>query len=447
MLVAEGMRTFSYWKASSASSSTERYLPTEYTSRILSDAPILHLVSSCDMSTRVALSQIVRLALIKVMPGAFNIALIPYLLATLGSANYGLYSTWLSYAMLVANALAAVASQPMYRYLSSNPLEREAFASFALGAAGVAGLAGLGVTITVGAPWLLALGFGFFSVGTVLGTAISIDLVISAKIARLAIYETVRILVISLALLIPSLSGAELGVGHVVLAMALSNVPPIFLLADRHRFRRLNTKWLRRVASYGFKSAIWLMLAGLPLVSAKSILMQTMPENAFGTYAAIADLTYRGFAIANAALMMWAFPRLSQQFDEGRIYEVHRTLRFALLTYALGGIALLSGVVAVINRLSWFDVSALPGGLIAAVAITLASFSWQGMSIAHKTFELTLRTSRMAALMAVAVLVFYVLTYSLPYIANFEVLYVITFSMIVVAIIYILASLNQKVNN
>ena len=390
-----------------------------------------------------SLFRIVRFALIKVAPGVFYIALIPYLLVALGSASYGLYSTWLSYAMLVANMIAAIVSQPMYRHLSSRPEERDHFASFALGAAVIAALLSFAVTLLVAAPWLSALGFAVLSAGTVLGTALSIEFAVAGQIMRLAIYETLRVLSIVLVIAISVLLTDKLQITHVVLAMALSNMLPLVLLAGRHRFTRPDTAWLRQTLPYGVKSATWLVLAGLPVVSAKSILMHAMPEHAFGTYAAIADLTYRGFAIANAALMMWAFPLLSRQFDEGRIADVRRTLRFALLLYGLGGVAMLAGVVVATEGLSFFDVSALPGGLLAAIAITLANFGWHGMSISHKPYELTLRTTQMAGLMALGVVVYYGLTIALIQLANFDALYVVTLSMAGVAVTYIAISLSQ----
>lgn len=399
------------------------------------------------MNVQASLFQIVRFALIKVAPGVFNIALIPYLLVALGTASYGLYSTWLSYAMLVANTVAAIVSQPMYRYLSTRPEERKHFAGFAVGSSALAGLVTFGVAMAVGAPWLEALGFAALSTGTVLGTALSVDFVVAGRIMRLAAYETMRILLIFLVIALPVLADGQLTVGNMVLAMALSNLLPLVVLAGRRSFSRPDAAWLRQVLPYGIKSATWLVLAGLPIVSAKSILMQAMPEHAFGTYAAIADLTYRGFAIVNAALMMWAFPLLSRQFDEDRIAEVRRTLRFTLLLYSAGGVAMLAGMVLLAERLSFFEVSTLPGGLLAAIAITLTSFCWHGMSISHKPYELTLRTTQMTGLMAVGVAAFYTLTFSLTRLAGLDALYAVTMSMTGVAIMYSLAALNQKVGH
>lgn len=391
------------------------------------------------------LFRIVQFATIKVIPGVFNIVLIPYLLIALGTASYGLYSTWLSYIMLVANTLAAVATQPMYRYLSSNPLERQPFATFTLAAALLAGMTGFAVALLAGTPWLLALGFGTLAVGTVLGTAVSIDFVIAGKVARLAAFEAMRILMTIIALAVPILTRDQLVIGDVVLAMALSNVLPIVVLAGRHSLGPVDREWLNRVAAYGLKSAIWLVLAGLPVVGAKTILIRAMPDHAFGTYAAIADLTYRGFAIANAALMMWAFPLLSRQFDDGKIAEVRRTLRFALLIYALGGVVMLAAMVLVaLFGQSLVDTAALPGGLLAVILITVASFSWHAMSISHKPFELTLRTTHMAALMGLCVAAFYALTLGLIRLAGLDAFFVVMMSMIGVAFAYMAVSLMQR---
>ncbi|MFG6581119.1 hypothetical protein ACGYK1_17125 [Sulfitobacter sp. 1A13191] len=396
------------------------------------------------MTTQASVFRIIKFALIKVVPGLFNIGLIPYLLVTLGPVNYGLYSIWLSYAMLVANALAAIVSQPMYRFLSSRPEERDHFASFGIGAAGIAGVFSAIVVLIAGAPWWIAFGFGILSVGTVLGTVVSIEFVIDGLIARLAAYEALRVCTIFVAIAIAVFAGDELGFGIVVFAMALSNVLPLVMLAKRYRFSLPGIWWLRRVAPYGVKSATWLILAGLPVVSAKSILLQAMPEGAFGTYAAITDLTYRGFSIANAALIMWAFPLLSRQFDAGEFAEARQTLRLALLLYSFVGIAMILGVAIAAEELSLFNVSVLPGGLYAAIAIAFANFGWHIMSISHKPLELSLRTTRMAVSMALAVCTFYVLVFTLTRLTEFNALYVVTLTMTGVSLMYAVSSLGHK---
>jgi len=397
-------------------------------------------------SLKRSLSQIFRFGLIKVAPGVFNIALIPYLLVALGPESYGQYSTWLGYSMLVANTIAAIVSQPMYRYLSSRPEEGEKFAGLSVLAAVLAGLISFGVAVLVGSPSFLALGFSTLSVGIVLSTAASIGYIVANDIFRLAAYEFLRILAISLVLIGPVLFGKVLTINHVVLSMALSNILPLLLLTRRQRITLPRGAWLSRYVPYGFKSAAWLMLAGLPIVSAKSILMEVMPDQAFGTYAAVADLTYRGFAIANAALMMWAFPRLSRQYDAGNIAMVRQTLRLSLLAYCTSGFAMIGGL-GVASAWHLVDLTALTHGLFTALIITLGSFSWHAMSIAHKPFELTLRTAQMASLMAVGVVAFYALSFGLIQFDGLNPLYVVTLSMVVVAIAYSSFALMQRLGN
>ena len=395
------------------------------------------------MSGYSALLKIVRFGMIRVAPGLFNFALIPWLLVNLGPAAYGAYSTWLGYAALVANTVAAIVTQPMFRYLPHRPEERDLFTGFTLVTALVAAVVSAGIFLWLGVSFAFAFGFAAFSLGTVIGSAIGVDFVLSQRVMRLASFEALRILSLLCVLALPLIRGLPLHTEDVVLGLALSNLLPILLLAGRRRFALPSREWLLRSLTYGAKSATWLVMAGLPMVSAKTILMQTMPEHAFGVYAAVADLTYRGFALVNAALMMWAFPLLSAQFDAGAVAEARRTLRFTLLVYAgLGGAALallLSGV-----NLFQIDTAALPGGAIGVVLITLASFGWHSMSIAHKPFELSHRTTQMALLMALCVGLFYVSTYGLIGWAGLEAFYVVVLSLIVIALAYGGIGLSQK---
>ncbi|WP_131725682.1 hypothetical protein [Rhodobacter capsulatus] len=395
------------------------------------------------MSGSAALLKIVRFGMIRVVPGLFNFALIPWLLVTLGPAAYGVYSTWLGYAALVANTVAAIVTQPMFRYLPHRPEERELFTGFALVAALAAAALSGGIFLHLGVSTSFALGFAAFSFGTVLGSSVGVDFVLSQRVMRLASFEALRILSILVVLALPLLRGLPLRTEDVVLGLAVSNLLPILLLAGRPRLALPSRAWLLRTLSYGAKSAAWLLMAGLPMVSAKTILMQAMPEHAFGAYTAVADLTYRGFALANAALMMWAFPLLSAQFDAGEVAETRRTLRFTLLVYSGLGAAAVAVLLGGID-LFRIDAAALPGGMIGVALITLASFGWHGMSIAHKPFEMTQRTMQMAALMALGVAGFYTSSFGLIRLAGFEAFYVVILSLIAVALVYGGIGLSQK---
>ena len=144
------------------------------------------------------LKKILAFALIKVAPGLFNVALIPFLVARLRPDAYGNYSLWLSYAMLVATVIGAVVTQPMYRYLSSRPEDRALFDSFMLVAAVAAGAISTAVAVGLNAPGWLPLGYAAFSAGTVLSAGVSVGFQIDRRIGRLALYEGLRVLTIVL---------------------------------------------------------------------------------------------------------------------------------------------------------------------------------------------------------------------------------------------------------
>lgn len=388
------------------------------------------------------LKKILAFALIKVAPGLFNVALIPFLVARLRPDAYGNYSLWLSYAMLVATVIGAVVTQPMYRYLSSRPEDRALFDSFMLVAAVAAGAISTAVAVGLNAPGWLPLGYAAFSAGTVLSAGVSVGFQIDRRIGRLALYEGLRVLTIVLPIAAPILMGQALETGHVVLGLALSNFVPLALLSGPLRLVAPPGQWLRKATLYGVKSAAWLLLAGIPVVGSKSILSSALTPDSFGAYSAFADITYRGFGLVNAAVTMWVFPVLSRRFDEGALEEVRHLLRFALSIYALSGAAVLAGALAL--ALAKPDLTAhLSGGLAAIALITLANFAWQGMSIAHKPFELTVRTTRMVLLLAVGVGAFLMLPKAIGMAAAVDPLFAVTAAMAGVAIVYIAISMNQ----
>lgn len=171
--------------------------------------------------------------------------------------------------------------------------------------------------------------------------------------------------------------------------------------------------------------------------------MTAMTQPAFGSYTAVADLSYRGFAIVNAALMMWAFPLLSREYDAGNLTETRRLFRFTLLVYAVTGLIGLAAVMGGIGFLP-IPVAQLPGGLAAVALITLTSIAWHGMSIAHKPYELTLRTTRMAGLMALCVAGFHALAFLLPPLTGLDAFAVVVPSMLAMAVVYIAIAGSQR---
>jgi len=327
--------------------------------------------------------------------------------------------------------------------VGSKPQERDLYAGFAVAASLLALVLTVFVLAIAGVPKLLAAGFGVFALGTVLISVVAVDLTISQNILRLAFLEVLRIVAILVVMAWPQSTGVALRIDHVVMAMALANLLPAVLLAGRPAFARPRASWLRENLGYGAKSATWLVLAGLPIVTAKTLLMTAMTQPAFGSYTAVADLSYRGFAIVNAALMMWAFPLLSREYDAGNLTETRRLFRFTLLVYAVTGLIGLAAVMGGIGFLP-IPVAQLPGGLAAVALITLTSIAWHGMSIAHKPYELTLRTTRMAGLMALCVAGFHALAFLLPPLTGLDAFAVVVPSMLAMAVVYIAIAGSQR---
>ena len=381
------------------------------------------------------LTRIIQFGTIKIVPGLFNLALIPYLVFALGAADYGNYSLLLSYALLVATVLGAIATQPMYRFLSSHPDELELFNSFAFVAAAFAsGVTFLVVLLTTG-NWLYSTGFSIFGAGAVVFSAISVRFQIAGQIGRLAAFETLRILTFLAALAVQVLILPDLGVGNVILAISISYVIPLALLARRLRPARPGMDWVKRSAVFGAKSAIWLLLAGLPIVGGKAFLSQAIPAAEFGYYAAVADVAYRGFGILNAAIVMWVFPLLSRAYDQAAYARVRRLLGFAVGTYGVAG---LLGVIIAVAAANFTTVWAAPfsSGILAVAAIMVSCFLWQGMSLVQKPFELTLQTSRMVLFMLAALILFAVLLSGLTSLGTLDPILVLCLSLGVAALFY-----------
>ena len=342
--------------------------------------------------------------------------------------------------MLLATVAGAVVTQPMYRFLASHREELDQFNGFAFIAATLAAAASLGTMIVLSAPLTLAIGLSVYSFGAVVSASISVQYQIDRLIGRLALYEALRILTILTAITLPVIAGQSLSIQHLVFGLALSNFLPFFLLAKPTKVSLPRQKWLIRTGVFGIKSSGWLLLAGLPIVGSKTILSETLTDEAFGNYSAITDASYRGFGLINSAVTMWAFPTLARLFDTKEYSKARSTLNFSILVYVVSGLLLTAtGLIALLH----FSTSPnqLPGGLLGTFFIVAACFTWQGMSIAHKPFELTLRTTRMVLLMAVGVSAFFAISVLGP--AQHSLL-IVTSSMTAVAVVYTVIAANQK---
>ncbi|TVQ04523.1 MAG: hypothetical protein EA338_01375, partial [Roseinatronobacter sp.] len=265
---------------------------------------------------------------------------------------------------------------------------------------------------------------------------VTVGFIIEKKVMRFSAFEALRIFIIVAVLAYPMLSNAALGLENVVFALALSNLVPLLVLAGRPRIVIPDKAWFQRSLSFGSKSAIWMLLAGLPIVGAKTILIDDMSPEAFGSYAGLADLTYRAFAMFNAVLMMWAFPKLSRHFDRDEIPAAQAVLWQTFALYAAGGAVIGLGLLGAI----WLDllrIDTLPGAALAVMVVTAASFLWHAMSISHKVLEMRLMTMRMVWFMILGVAVFYALGFGALNLPGVDVFYAVNLTLIGIALSYI----------
>lgn len=365
------------------------------------------------MSTRRSdLFKILQLGTIKVVPGVFNLALVPYLVFAMGASAYGDYSLLLSYALLVAAVVGAIVTQPMYRFLSSCPDDVNLFNSFMYSAAAFCSVVTFGVVFIGSGQWLYALGFALFGAGVVTFGAFSVRFQIEGQTGRLACFELLRVFSFLISLVVQWAAFNTLDIGHVIVAIAASFLVPQAVFARGLKMAHPSLRWLKDTASFGTKSAIWIFLAGVPMLATKSILSTSVSDVEFGYYAAFADIAYRGFSILNAAIIMWMFPLVSRAYDDALHNRVKQLLGFALGTYAAVGISLI-GTAIFIAYLQDLWVAPFSSGLLAVSTIMLSSFFWQTMSIAHKPFELAMQTTKIVVLMLAAIAVFAGLAFAL----------------------------------
>lgn len=381
--------------------------------------------------------------LIKIIPGVVNILLVPYLVWELGNEQYGTYSLMLSYAMLIATVLGAIVTQPMYRFLASTHETSADFCSLAVVIGGCAAIASFSVLGVVGTPIHFSAGLSLYVLGTVLFAAVSVWFQIRLQMGRLAIFEGLRVVTLVIVVALPKILDQQLAIGHVITGLILSTTVPLILFAPRQRLVKPQVKWLLDTLSFGGKSASWLLLAGLPIVLGKTYLSATLTATTFGTYSAIADFLYRGFGLWNAAVIMWAFPRLSRLFDAKDFKKTRATLYSAIALYlGLGVLAIVALTVIAADTTQLKE--HLPGGIATFALISLAYLAWHGMSVCHKPFELCLRTTRMLCAMAIAVLGFGVLVTLGHRLEWAEPIPLIHLNMLLIACFYCWAGLSQR---
>ena len=387
---------------------------------------------------------IFQFGLIKVAPAVANLALIPYLIFNIGSSQYGLYSLYLGYAMLCTTVLTAILTQPMYRFLSSRKNEESMFNFLMLILCFANGLISYIVILLHNSSIEIALAFGFYSAGALLSGFMGVKFQINGKISQLAIYEALRLFLFLGTIIYVSYAGFSLQIKHLLFGLIISNIVPFLIFSRNLNLCIFKKEWFFSIISYGSKSSLWLLLAGIPIVLSKTILADNLTEQQFGLYAATSDISYKGFSFMNAAITMWAFPKLSKLYESQLFNEAKIVLNFSVLVYLVFGcMTVFIGVL--LAKYFNFDYGALPSfGLL---LIIFANFLWQAMSITHKPYELNIQTGRMLLNLFIGVISFFLIYLFIVKVTKISILYAVTIPAIIVATIYCIYSfrVNLKV--
>ena len=358
------------------------------------------------------LLRITQFGAIKVAPGFVNILMIPYLHTMMGGGLFGRFSLFLGYALLTITVLGSVITQPMYRFLSSDRHSLSNFHAFGFLAGGFGALAGAVVVLLIDGTAIQALIGAAFVFCAIFYTVVTTRYQIEAQIWRLARFEAARVAVLCGVILAVPLLSKRLGLEYAMLAFLLSYLIPILPLINRLEIKWPDPRWLRSRLGFGSRSAIWLVLAGLPFALSKTLLTKHLSAVELGAYSANVDMFYRLFSMLNIAFVMWAFPTMSVAYDEGRSRDVRRTLLFGAGVYIVAGLVVITIVGVGATFVGQFP-GQLAEGLTPFVLILIMGFLWQGMSLAHKPLEMAQQTGIMTWLMAICFVQFVVLSWLL----------------------------------
>lgn len=352
------------------------------------------------------LIRIFQFGAIKVAPGLANILIIPYLHVLMGGGRFGQFSLTLGYILLTVTVIGALVTQPMYRFLSSDRESLLRFHAFGL----IAGLAGAACgSVSVfwfgGEPVDAAVG-AVFAFAAIIYSVVLVRLQIEEHILTLALLESLRVASLLGIILIGGLMVGEISFRYALIGFALSYV--ISLAAHGARSFQIEwpgAAWLKLRLGFGMKSAVWLILAGLPIPLAKTLISTHVSPDELGAYAANIDMFYRIFGVFNLAIVIWAFPAMSAAYDAREFANVRRFLYFGGGVYAISGLLFLICCSTFAVLAGQFPAK-LEGGMPAFTAILASCFLWQFLSLVHKPLELAQRTGMMIWFMLFAFAVF-----------------------------------------
>lgn len=362
------------------------------------------------MNDRSQLIRVFQYGSIRVLPGIVGLLIIPWLVRSLGTDEYGKFSLLQGYVFLASTVVGALVTQPMYRFLSSNKEMRAKYNLYSLFSGITAAVLTAVILLPLNDDLGITIAFSIAAMAAVLFATVTVQMQILERISSFAYIEIMRVTIFFGLCIYPPIASSTISLSQVSFAFLASYIFPLMVYSSYlFPFEKIDKKWLKQPFEYGLKSAGWLLLAGLPIIISKTVLSVWGTSEELGEFSAAIDFIYRAFSIINAAIVMTVFPVLSRLFDQKEYRKTRKTIEHALALYLVLG-ALFSLLVV-----SWayFSPQATGGATVSFLdlaTIVIACFVWAAMSIAHKPYELALRTTTMVVLMAAAVVIFLVVS-------------------------------------
>ena len=386
---------------------------------------------------------ILKYSAIKVLPGVFGIVTLPLVIMYLGLEDYGRYSILQAYTLLVVAVGSALVTQPMYRYLSSEPADQDKFVFSVVVVSTISSLLTFPVVFLYSDSLVYASGMSLTCLLAIFYAFTAVLFQLDGKIAKLAYIEFLRV-----GLFFTLVVGSEkylggLNIPQVIFASVLSYLVPMMLCMPKCTLVIPKFSWIHERFLYGLNGAAWLLIAGAPWLVGKAMIDSAAGSTSLGQFSAVADVFYRGFGMINSAVVMSVFPLLSREWDIGNLETVRRIYLLGIVVY----LVLCTASYFLLYMVYWFmpglfgDFDLLAGNVLLVVS---ACIVWQILSLTHKKAELARRVGSNTVNICVGFGIFLMLSYALIYHSSFDAVASVALAIIVSGFYYALRSISFR---
>ncbi len=349
----------------------------------------------------------------KILPGIATFAAVPILIATVGAAEYGIFS--------LAWALTLFSTSMCLGWLRQSALRATGDADRALGRLPRLPLllcvAGSGVpvagclacfsvirnSIHTGLVLILA---ALFSISMGGYSLLSVRSQRDGKAGRIAAAELVRVaggLLVSLLLCryVWREGAVAVLVGNTVGSFA-GVIPLIKGARPSFRQRQTAPRLLYAYWHYGWPMSLWLAVTSALVYADRFAISETLGPTVAGRYAATADTIVRGTAMLASPVVMLVHPLVMAKWNAGMRSQVKATLiEAAKVLVAMMLLCIMVVTIAGPAVIHLFVPGPAPSRTMLLLLATAAAL-WQVSLLAHKPFEISGRNDIMLVAVIVA---------------------------------------------